>query len=142
MDTPDLGKVPLGFGSGSELFGWYHAPHGASRRGWGVVLCNPIGDDLVRAHRPLRHMAERLAAAGFPVVRCDGRGTGGSAGDERGPARVAAWTEDVGLAVDELKALSGVSQVCLVGARMGATLALVGAARRQDVAGLVLWNPF
>jgi hypothetical protein len=58
--------VPLRFGGpGGSLFGWYHPPRGALARAAGIVLCNPLGDDDVRAHRPLRHLAERLSAAGF-----------------------------------------------------------------------------
>ena len=45
-------------------------------RATGVLLCNPLGDDLIRAHRPFRHLAEDLSAAGFPVLRFDFDGTG------------------------------------------------------------------
>jgi alpha/beta superfamily hydrolase len=83
----DLGCAPVQFGPDEGLrFGWFHPPQGEWRR-TGVVLCNPIGDDLVRAHRPLRHLAERLASAGFAVLRFDFDGTGHSAGSERDTGR-------------------------------------------------------
>lgn len=130
------------FGPGERaLFGWYDAPAGAGRRG-GVLLCNPIGDDSVRAHRPMRHLAERLTRAGFAVLRFDFHGTGDSPGDERGPDRVATWLEDVRLALAELRAHCAATSISIVGLRLGATLALLGAAESGGVDGLVLWGPF
>ena len=119
-------------------FGWYDPPAGDVRRG-GVLLCNPIGDDSVRAHRPLRHLAQRLARAGFGVLRFDFNGTGDSAGDERDPQRVDAWLDDVRAALAELRARSGSGPVAVVGLRLGATLAL---AAGEEVDSLVLWGPF
>jgi dienelactone hydrolase len=140
MGTVDSGKTPIQFGDlGSPLFGWYHPPAGTRRAG-GVVLCNPLGDDLVRAHRPLRHLAERLAAIGFPVLRFDYRGTGDAAGDEHEPARVAGWLSDIARAIDELRRRGGVASVAMVGYRAGATLAAAVAAGRDDVSDLVAWS--
>lgn len=132
---------PFRFGGG--LFGWYHIPFGgALPLGAGVVLCNPIGEDAVRAHRSFRHLAERLAARGFSVLRFDFRGTGDSAEDEADPDRVSAWLEDVGFAINELRARASLSRVSVVGLRLGATLAALVASGRDDVSELVLWNPF
>jgi dienelactone hydrolase len=140
-ETIDEGRTPIQFGDQvSPLFGWYHRPGGARRTG-GIVICNPIGDDLVRAHRPLRHLAQRLAAAGFPVLRFDYRGTGDSAGDENEAARVAGWLSDVACAADELRARSGVERVTLVGLRGGSVLA-AAVAGREDVDGVVLWSGY
>jgi pimeloyl-ACP methyl ester carboxylesterase len=106
------------------------------------VLCSPIGDDDLRAHRPIRHLAERLAARGFDVLRFDFHGTGDSSGDERAADRATVWRRDVGTAIDELRRRSAVGAVALVGLRFGGTLAAVAAADRGDVASLVLWSPF
>jgi alpha-beta hydrolase superfamily lysophospholipase len=125
---------------GRALFGWFHPPASPSRA-TGVVLCNPIGDDYVRAHRAFRHLAEALSRAGFAVLRFDFHGTGDSAGSERDPKRVAAWLEDVGLAVDELRARSAASSVAVVGLRLGATVAMAALAKRP-VDSLVLWSPY
>lgn len=139
--TPAAGprRTPSWFGApGRSLFGWLH-PGTAGRA---VVLCPPIGDDGVRAHRPLRHLAERLAGAGTPALRFDFLGTGDSSGDEREPGRVAAWLDDVGLAIDHVRAESGAQEIYVVGLRLGATIAAEAASRRGDVAGVVLWEPY
>src|SRR3954462_10141032 len=77
MSATNLAKVPLYFGAPERpLFGFYHPPAGSRVRATGVLLCNPLGDDLIRAHRPFRHLAEDLSAAGFPVLRFDFDGVG------------------------------------------------------------------
>jgi len=71
---------PIHFGAGSRtLFGWYHPPAkdpGAA----GVVLCNTLGNESLRAFVTLRHVAEKLAAAGVAALRFDFHGTGDSGG--------------------------------------------------------------
>lgn len=132
--------IPLHFGPASRaLFGWYHPSPGVPRAA--VVICPPIGDDYVRAHRTLRHLAEALVREGFAVLRFDFHGTGDSPADERAPGRVDAWLADVVLAADEARTRSGAAAVALVGLRLGATLAAVSAdAARAD--SLVLWGPY
>src|SRR5438552_9261972 len=119
---------PLDSGPPSgPIFGWYHAPE--TPRGDGVVLCNPLGLDATRAHCSYRHIAERLAGAGFAVLRFDWHGTGDSAGDDHQPEQVASWLGNLNLAVEELKRRSGVARPRLLGLRVGATLAAHVAAR-------------
>jgi alpha-beta hydrolase superfamily lysophospholipase len=141
LNAPALGCRPIHFGPAERaLFGWYHAPQGAPRD-CGVLLCNPIGDDYVRAHRPLRHLAEMLARAGFGVLRFDFHGTGDSSGTERDRERVAAWIADVHLATDELRARTSAARVAIVGLRLGATIG-AWACKDRPVDDLVLWNPY
>jgi dienelactone hydrolase len=138
-----LGKLPIYFGLADRpLFGWFHPPAASLQRPMGVVLCNPIGEDMVRAHRPFRHLAETLAAAGFPVLRFDFDGTGDSSGDERDPERVATWRGDIMRAANELRARSGVSSLALVGLKLGGTLAALAAGDLGGVDALVLWGAF
>jgi alpha-beta hydrolase superfamily lysophospholipase len=139
-----VAAIPLHFGTtaaGGARFGWYHTAVGGTPRA-GVVVCNPIGDDDVRAHRTLRHLADALAGAGFAVLRFDFWGTGDSRGDERAPDLVARWRDDIGLAVAELRARSGATAIAVVGLRLGATLATLAAATRDDIASLVAWGPY
>jgi pimeloyl-ACP methyl ester carboxylesterase len=143
MSATNLAKAPLYFGAAERpLFGFYHPPAGSRVRATGVLLCNPLGDDLIRAHRPFRHLAEDLSAAGFPVLRFDFDGTGDSAGDERDPNRVETWRADIGRAAAELRKRSGVERLALVGLRLGGTFAALGASDLGGVEALVLWGAY
>jgi alpha-beta hydrolase superfamily lysophospholipase len=133
---------PIVFGPAyAQLFGLHHSPDPQTARRTGVILCNPLGYEAMFAHRTYRHLAERLATAGFHALRFDYHGTGDSSGDDDEPDRVRAWLDSIDAAVEELQAAAGVHAVALVGLRFGATLAAVAAARRRDVQSLVLWAP-
>ena len=134
--------IPVVFGpSGMQLLGIHHAPEPETALGAGIVLCNPLGYEAMCAHRTYRHLAKRLAAAGFDVLRFDYHGTGDSSGRNDEPNRVQAWTDSVCAAVDELRAMAGVTSIDLFGVRLGATLAALAARERRDIRGLVLWAP-
>lgn len=131
---------PMYFGAAdAPLFGWFHP--GAPAREVGVLLCAPWGREEVSVHVSLRHWAQSFSEAGWPCVRFDYPGEGDSAGDAVVDASVEAWVASVGLAIDELKRLSGVRQVCLLGVRLGATLACLAAQGRDDVLGLMAVAP-
>jgi len=131
---------PFFFGSSAQpLFGAYHAPkHAGKNRG--VVICNPFGDEMIKAHRALRQLAMQLAGSRLHALRFDYFATGDSSGDgEEG--RLARWCADVSDAADELKDVSGVAKVSLAGLRLGASLALRAACGRRDLARVALWDP-
>jgi pimeloyl-ACP methyl ester carboxylesterase len=123
-----------------QLFGALDEAQTFDQREHGIVLCNPFGHEYVRAHRAMRHLALRLAQAGFPVLRFDYGGAGDSAGNAE-DASLADWSSDIGLALDTLRDRTGIESVCLAGLRLGASLALEVSARRRDVSALVLWEP-
>ncbi|MEX1032931.1 MAG: alpha/beta fold hydrolase [Cellvibrionaceae bacterium] len=126
--------------SSSSLLGVYHPASAHQDRYQGVVLCYPFGQEYMRAHRAFRQLAVALAKKGFHVLRFDYPGTGDSAGNiEEVTARQ--WSEGIEIAVQELKDMAGVQSVTLVGLRLGALLAADVAARRNDITGLVLWDP-
>jgi uncharacterized protein len=131
---------PFYFGSGDRrLFGIYDPGQGGGSRA--VLLCHPWGQEYLRAHRCLRHLATLLARQGVHVLRFDYHGTGDSAGDGA-DEDLAGWEQDLETAIDELKDTSGALRVGLVGLRLGATLAASVAARRpDDVDALALWDP-
>src|SRR5918992_3821916 len=111
---------PFFFGSSQQpLYGVYHPPKARVPRRIGVVLCYPLWQEYMRAHRAFRQLAILLAKAGFPVLRFDYFGTGDSGGDSES-GDVAQWTADVCTAIDELKDTAGVRSVSLVGLRVGA----------------------
>lgn len=123
----------------TQLFGAYHPPQGASRRE-GIVLCNPFGQEYMRAHRSFRRLAINLAGKGFSVLRFDYRGMGDSAGTLAG-VTPEDWMSDIESAVQELMDVAGVQKVSLLGLRLGALLAAQVAAKNRSVNKLVLWDP-
>jgi alpha-beta hydrolase superfamily lysophospholipase len=134
-------RTPLFFGpEARSLFGWFHARSDGGRTDLAVVICPPLGHEYANSHRPIRHLADRLAEAGIPVLRFDYEGSGDSSGRDEDRQRVGAWTHSVHEAIAALGQLSGCRKIGLVGVRLGATLAFV-AATQSDVPCLVLWAP-
>jgi len=74
-------------------------------------------------------------------LRFDYDGTGDSAGDDTDPDRLQAWIDSVREAIECLRSTAKVDSVCILGIRLGATLALLASQSRTDVSGLVLINP-
>jgi pimeloyl-ACP methyl ester carboxylesterase len=74
------------------------------------------------------------------VLRFDYYGCGDSAGDPL-EASLAQWLSDIETAVKELKSRQDLSKIGLVGARIGATLSILGGARRSELDAVVLWDP-
>jgi pimeloyl-ACP methyl ester carboxylesterase len=132
---------PFYFGSPDRpLFGCYHAPHPTASRDCGVVLSYPTGKEYIRFHRACRQLARQICSVGFPVLRFDYYGCGDSSGDfEEG--RIHLWLADLSTAIGELRRRAVVNELCLVGLRLGGTLAMAAGAERGDVDGMVLWDP-
>jgi alpha-beta hydrolase superfamily lysophospholipase len=102
---------------------------------------NTLGNESLRLPRSLRHAAERLSSAGFPVLRFDFYGTGDSSGEESETNQMDQWLKDVELAIEELKKRSGLNKISLVGVRFGATLAAQVSANLGSIEDVVLWEP-
>ena len=136
-----MDRRPLYLGAGAgAFFGWIHEDPAVPARDTVAVICAPGGFEYTRAHRTLRHLADRFARAGIPALRFDYHGTGNSAGDDLEPGRVAAWIGNIRVACAEARAATGRRRLCLVGVRLGATLAAL-ASRETAVDDIVLWNP-
>ncbi|QWT21723.1 alpha/beta fold hydrolase [Bacillus sp. NP157] len=130
-------EMPFFFGVDGGLFGMYHAPATPPRRA--VLMCPPLGQELIRCHRLYRQLAQALAAQGLAVLRFDYHGTGDSAGDS---AEVD-WNRCVGDAITaagELRSRAGVDRVIAFGARLGGSIALA-AADRARFAEVIAWDP-
>jgi len=133
--------TPFHFGdSRAPLFGVYHDPEGTALRDTGVLLCYPVGHEYMRAHRAFRLLGERLSGRGFAVLRFDYFGTGDSAG-ARGAGDLDRWCEDIRMAGQELRDMSGVRHVSVVGLRLGASLAARVCSEGLSARKLVLWDP-
>lgn len=123
-----------------QRFRVYHPPTGVGVRTGGVVLCNPAPQEYRQCHFVLRQLALRLAEAGWHVLRFDYRGTGDSAGASDAVS-LDEWVTDIADAATELRELSSVSAISLVGIRLGASFAMRAVARGLAVDDLVLWDP-
>lgn len=138
---PAPGAVALSFGAADQrCFGWYHAPSHPARS-TGVVMCRPIGYEGVCSYETYTRLAEKLAAAGLPVLRFDYHGTGDSPGDDAQPGEIGNWLADIAAAMAELRRLSGCRAMALFGVRTGATLAATAASSQDGVSSVVWWAP-
>lgn len=121
------------------LFGWYHSTGGESQSDCVAVICSPVGHEYIHSHRSIRHLADRLALQGIPAIRFDYSGVGDSSGADLDPDRWNRWQANIRIVIDRAKQLSGRKRICLIGIRLGATLAaMVTSETHVDL--LVLWN--
>ena len=131
--------VPCYFGdSGKPLYGVYHPANAPVAKSSGVVFCNALGHEYIRSHYAINKLAILLANSGYHVFRFDYYGTGDSSGEIE-ETSMDQWHEDIGHAIDELKDISGVTKVTLIGLRLGALLA--ASLPNSIVDHLVLWDP-
>jgi alpha-beta hydrolase superfamily lysophospholipase len=124
---------------GSPLFAWLHRSADRTFH-HGIVICPPLGHEQVHSHRALRHLADKLAAQGFTVLRLDYHGTGDSDGTPSDPARVSVWQANVRDAAEWLRTQADCHKISLVGLRFGATLTALHA-EAHPVENVVLWAP-
>lgn len=122
-----------------RLFGVYHPPEGKTQA-TAVLLCYPAGQEYMRVHRGYLNLATQLAREGFPVLRFDWFGTGDSAG-ELEEASLQRWRSDLRAAMGALRSRSACAHFCLLGCRLGGTLALLHAGQDAGISHLVLWEP-
>ncbi|APG05418.1 hypothetical protein BJI69_16900 [Luteibacter rhizovicinus DSM 16549] len=129
--------MPFFFGPDAGLFGMYHTPSVPARRA--ILMCPPLGQDLIRCHRLYRQLAQSLAEQGMAVLRFDYNGTGDSAGDS---AEVD-WercVSDAAMAAAELRRRAGVDRIVAFGARLGGSVALSAAAQAR-FSEVIAWDP-
>jgi pimeloyl-ACP methyl ester carboxylesterase len=94
----------------------------------------------MRCHRALVRFCDRLAGSGYHCLRFDYFGTGDSAG-ESGDGDMNEWITNTRIAAQELRDLSGLEKVSIVGTRLGAAIATLAAADDPNVSALLLWDP-
>ena len=130
------------FGDSKQpLVGVYHAPVQRNSRMPAVLLCNPFGEEAVRAFRMLRILADQLSEAGAPVLRFDYYGTGDSSGACE-EVRAERCTGSILLAHQELQDMAGTQKIVWIGLRLGAAFAARAAARASPApAGVIFWDP-
>jgi alpha-beta hydrolase superfamily lysophospholipase len=139
--TRDLAEA-IYFDSGDHtLFGWVHRPCAESARSTGLLICQPFGYEAICAHRSVRSFAEAAAKLGLPTLRFDYLGSGDSDDIPPQADQLEAWSRDVIAAVAELQRRTGVDQVCLLGFRLGASIAMRAANQCDAVSALILIAP-
>jgi pimeloyl-ACP methyl ester carboxylesterase len=122
------------------LLGWLHNAAGNARN-VGLLICKPFGYEALCAHRSLRSFAEMAAELGIPSLHVDYQGTGDSTDIDPSADQISTWTRDVVAAVKELRKRTSVQQVCVLGVRLGALLAVLAAEECTDITSLVLISP-
>ncbi len=127
--------------NGRHLLTCLHSSPRLRARSAAVLLCNPFGEEAVRAHRSFRVLADRLEQAGYASLRFDYAGTGDSSGEIE-QYGIDDWAADIASCAAELQASSGAPRLVLVGLRFGAALAAHAASRHNlALRHLVLWDP-
>jgi exosortase A-associated hydrolase 2 len=137
-----MDEVPLFFPGGGDyaLFGVLHRPAAVEGARPAFVFCHPLAEEKLWAHRVFVSYARQLAAAGYPVLRFDLTGNGDSEGQFSDLSMELACA-DVRAAIAEVRRLTEVSAVSLLGLRMGATVAGIVAEGTEDIRQLIQWAP-
>lgn len=138
-----IGRQPVRFGTGQRhMIGMYHFPKPAEPAGTAVLLCNPFGQEAIRAQRVYAVLADRLAGQGVPTLRFDYHGTGDSPGDDE-DGELEGWSADVRSAQEKLDGLARPSVRVWIGLRLGALLAAMASAACDESPpdSLILWDP-
>lgn len=129
--------------TGRQCTGLYRPARTAdpSQRRVPVLLCQPFGQEAIRAQRLFRALADRLAAKGHPVLRFDHFGTGDSDGEDT-DGTLAQWTQDIACAHAELQRLTGQANAIWIGLRLGGTLAaLASKIVSPPPSKIIMWAP-
>ncbi len=136
LTSPAMAEdVTLKAADGAKLHAVYEA---AAKPRSGVVLVHMLGRDS----GDWRFLADKLKAQGVSSVAVDLRAHGGSATEGQTPtdADFAAMHNDVRAAVQLLKD-KGIQDIAILGASIGANLALTVAAEDPAITSLVLLSP-
>lgn len=123
---------------GRHVYGTLHVAEEAAPE-QAMVILSPFGEERKCAYRLLVRVARACAAQRVGVLRFDFSGTGESSGDHA-EATAQQWVEDSCVALDAAVRLTGVDACCILGARLGANLAVRVAAARS-ASTLILVEP-
>lgn len=134
--------TPMFIGTVERRLYAIHAPASpGTSRPRAALLCQPLGEEYIHAHRVIRQLANQLAERRHHTLRFDYFGTGDSGGSAC-EVDLEGLNEDVLCALEALQDISGATRVTLIGLRAGANLAArVALQQPQAVEALVLWDP-
>jgi uncharacterized protein len=111
--------------AGKQIAAILHEPDMPGESRVGVVLCNPFGQEAIRAHRFYKVLADRLARDGCTVLRFDYTCTGDSDGEDD-DFSLEQSIADARLALEQIAGVD--RRLWIFGLRLGGNIALHAAA--------------
>ena len=121
-----------------RLFGVLYPPE--IPNGQAVLIVHPFAEEKKSSQRTLVQIAKALSSQGAYVLLFDLRGCGDSEGDMN-CAGISEWTDDMASAAEFLRKKSGVSQISVIGLRLGAYLSLLYSAKNRRIDKVILIAP-
>ena len=143
MEIPvNLSEQPLWFSSrgGVPLYGVFHRAQTDDEAAAVVLFCHSLGLDHLVSWRMEVLAARAIAAHGYPAFSYHARGHGDSAGSFA-DVTFETLVTDALEAAEQARQLSGASRIVWIAIRFGALVASTAMRRRDDAAGLALWEP-
>lgn len=129
--------IPIG---GERLYSVLEPSAGDFMADYAVLMCYPFGDEYMGSHRVFCHLAKLLARKGVVCMRFDYSCTGDSSG-EAVDFSLEAARHEIRFMVKELSDLAGVSDVRVIGFRLGATLIYECLGDIDAVKRIACWDP-
>ncbi len=124
----------------NQLFGMLFEPYPAAGSPMAYVICQPFAEEKKSAQKVLVDLARGLQQKGAYVLLFDHSGTGESEGQLKN-ASLSRWVDETTTAIHWLKENYLVTDIGLVGLRLGAYIAMQAANRVPQVKSLGLIEP-
>lgn len=139
VDIPETVQA-IHYQSGQhQLYGVYHPTLPKYQPKRAVLICSGLTNDYQRARPMLQKLAARLCSAGYPCMRFDYFGCGDSQGHSEAITLAELQTNIVS-SIEQLKQLSGCSEVVLFGVRLAANI-IASADHDNSVKQIIMFDP-
>jgi uncharacterized protein len=139
-------ELPLFFKNKTyNLFGVLHEPDNIDNNDtpetpFGIVFCSPFAEEKIISHRIMVNLSRQITKMGVYCFRFDYMGHGDSDGKFE-DSTIETRISDIIAAIELLKKKTGVKKICLLGLRLGATLAVMTHTYSNEVDKLLLISP-
>lgn len=125
--------------NGYKLFSAYYPSKIKNKINFGIVICEPYGQEKIRCNTLSVCLAEEISNMGFSVFKFDYYACGDSFGISEEYSMLSSL-ESIKFAISEFRKKYQIERVLLLGIRFGATLSLLYN-KIGHIDGLILWNP-